>query len=306
MSRRVVGLLLVLAVVAAAGGLIQVFRLDASIAAERAAIDALDRDRVASLGVTLVPERDVLSPDTPTAREVRQAEIARLAMWRSVTNVAAIVIVAGIALYLGWGALGPPKLVAPTTAQMFRELPPAVKGAGATPAGQAAPTVTAPGVRSPHLSATAELCVDLAKVMHAEEVPALLERTATILDAKGVVLWAADETGVLLAPSLAHGFSEKVMRSLRAVQVNADNVTSLAYRSLQPQALNGASVNDPAAIAIPLLTASGCVGVMSAELRHNRPPADLLPLARIIGAQFSTLIVPTAAGAGSDRIAQRS
>lgn len=305
MSRRLVGLLLVLAVVAAIGGLIQDYRLDARITAERSAVEAIDHARVTALGGTLVPERDVLSPDTPTAREVHQAQIARLSNWRFLTNVAALVVVAGIALYLGWGALGPPKLVAPSTAQMFRELPPPVKGAGASPAPAAVPTVTAPAaVRSPHLSATAELCVDLARIMHAEEVPALLERTATILDAKGVVLWAADETGVLLAPSLAHGFSDKVLRSLRAVQVNADNVTSLAFRSLQPQALNGASVSDPAAIAIPLLTANGCVGVMSAELRHNRPPADLLPLARIIGAQFSTLIVP--APAASDRIAQGS
>jgi hypothetical protein len=295
MSRRVVGLLLALAVIAAVGGLIQDYRLDGRIAAERSAVEKIDSDRVAALGGTLLPERDVLSPDTPTAREVHQAQIARLGTWRFLVNLLAMLIVAGVAVYLGWGMLGPPSLVAPTTAQMFRELPPPVKSTGTPPTGLAAPTVTAPAVRSPHLAATAELCVDLAKVMHAEEVPALLERTATILDAKGVVLWAADETGVLLTPSAAHGFSEKVMKSLRSVQVNADNVTSLAFRSLQPQALNGASVNDPAAIAIPLLTASGCVGVMSAELRHNRPPADLLPLAKIIGAQFSALIVPAPA-----------
>ena len=56
--------------------------------------------------------------------------------------------------------------------------------------------------------------------------------------------------------------------------------------------LNGAAAGDPAAIAIPLLTASGCVGVMAAELRQNRPHVDLLPVARILGAQFSSLITP--------------
>jgi hypothetical protein len=40
------------------------------------------------------------------------------------------------------------------------------------------------------------------------------------------------------------------------------------------------------------MTGSGCVGVLAAELRHNRPPADLMPVARILGAQFSTLITP--------------
>jgi hypothetical protein len=56
--------------------------------------------------------------------------------------------------------------------------------------------------------------------------------------------------------------------------------------------MNGASVTDPAAIAIPLLTGTGCVGVMAAELKHNRPPADLMPIARIVGAQFSALVAP--------------
>jgi GAF domain-containing protein len=82
---------------------------------------------------------------------------------------------------------------------------------------------------------------------------------------------------------------------LRPLQIDADNVTSLAFRSVQPQLMNGALPTDAAALAIPLLTAGGCVGVMSVELRHNRPHADLLPVARILGAQFSTLIAPAEA-----------
>jgi hypothetical protein len=140
------------------------------------------------------------------------------------------------------------------------------------------------------MTAAAELCVDLAKVGDADDLPGLLERAALLLDARGIVFWAVDSDGARLRPSLSHGYPAKVMNRLGVLQVDADNVTSRAYRSLQPQALNGAAVTDAGAIAIPLLAAGGCVGVMAAELKHNRPHADLLPIARILGAQFSTLI----------------
>jgi hypothetical protein len=153
------------------------------------------------------------------------------------------------------------------------------------------PAVSATGAStSANLVAAAELCVDLARVMEASEVPALLERTATLLDARGLVIWAVDSDGARLKPALSHGYADKVLQKLRPLQIDGDNVTSLAFRSLESQSLNGASPTDPAAIAIPLITGTGCVGVMAAELRQNRPHADLLPVARILGAQFSTLL----------------
>jgi GAF domain-containing protein len=194
-------------------------------------------------------------------------------------------------------------------AQMLRDLPPAVK-AGA-PAAAAAPQVSpahgqspadvpvavaaghpVQAPRAPHLSAAAEVCVDLAKVVDAEDVPALLDRTAAVLDAKGIVIWAVDADGARLRPSLSHGYSDRVLAKLRPLQIDGDNVTSLAYRSLQPQAINGATPADSAALAVPLLTGTGCVGVMAVELRHNRPHADLLSIARIVAAQLSALIAP--------------
>jgi hypothetical protein len=147
-------------------------------------------------------------------------------------------------------------------------------------------------VRPANLVAAAELCVDLGRVMDVGEVPVLLDRAASVLDAKGLVLWAIDSDGSRLHPSLCQGYSEKVIKKLRPLQIDADNVTSLAFRSNEPQTMNGASSADAAAIAVPLMSGSGCVGVLAAELRHSRPPADLLPVARIIGAQFSTLITP--------------
>jgi hypothetical protein len=102
------------------------------------------------------------------------------------------------------------------------------------------------------------------------------------------VVWAIDGDNVRLRPSLSYGYPDKVLAKLRPLQIDADNVTSLAFRSLQPQMMNGASMTDSAALAIPLADRRGCVGVLAVELRHNRPHADLLAVARILGAQFST------------------
>lgn len=226
------------------------------------------------------------------------ASIARLDTFRTAAVGVGLLFVLGVAIFLGRSAT--PRGT-PSTTQMLRDLPPPVKPAGATASGTvAAPQPAAPAPHAPashmgrpaNLSAAAELCVDLARVMDTDDVPALLERTATLLDARGLIVWAIDADGAQLRPSLSHGYSEKVLNKLRSLQVDSDNVTSLAFRSLQPQAMNGASVTDSAAIAIPLLTGSGCVGVMAAELKHNRPPADLMPIARIVGAQFSALVAP--------------
>jgi hypothetical protein len=235
-------------------------------------------------------------------RNVRQ--LARLQL--GMTGVAVLFVLA-VAIYFGRAVTILARKTEPSTAQMLRDLPPPVKAgassatsphvsAGPSPGAAAPPAQTpAPGTqvqRPTHLAAAAELCVDLAKVMDAQDVPALLERTASVLDAKGIVLWAVDSDGARLRPSLSHGYPDKVLAKLRPLQIDGDNVTSLAYRSLEPQTMNGATPAEPAAVAIPLLTGTGCVGVMAVELRHNRPHADLLPIARIVGAQLSTLIAP--------------
>ena len=113
-----------------------------------------------------------------------------------------------------------------------------------------------------------------------------------LLDAKGIMIWAVDTGGALLRPSMCHGYSEKILTRLRPLQIDGDNVTSLAFRSMQAQSLPGATAADSGAIAVPLITASGCVGVLAAEVRQSKPHPDLLPIARIVAAQFSTLVAP--------------
>jgi len=147
-------------------------------------------------------------------------------------------------------------------------------------------------VNDVNLTEAADLCVDLARVLDSRDVPALFERAARILGAKGLVLWVADTSGALLRPSLTHGYSEKVLARMSGLQMDGDNATSLAFRSMRAQIVGASSPAGAGALAVPLVTATGCVGVLSAEVRKGRPGSDTLSVAQMIAAQLSALVAP--------------
>jgi hypothetical protein len=146
-----------------------------------------------------------------------------------------------------------------------------------------------------NLPDVAELCVDFGRVLDGRDVPALLDRTIKVLNAKGLVLWVVDTSGTFLRPWLLHGYPEKVVQRLGSLQIDSDNMTSLAFRSRRSQAVNGTAPAAPGAIAVPLVTATGCVGVLSAEVSRSRPDHETLAVARMIAAQIATIVAPTEA-----------
>jgi hypothetical protein len=143
-----------------------------------------------------------------------------------------------------------------------------------------------------NLAEAAELCVDLGRVIDGREVAALFERVAPVLGAKGIVLWIADPGGDRLRPLLTLGYSNRVVERLGTLQTDSDNVTALAFRSMRSQAVNGSAPAAPGAIAVPLVTASGCIGVLSAEVSRTRPDHETLAVARMIAAQFAAIVAP--------------
>jgi hypothetical protein len=270
-------------------------------------LDKKARDYVAAdqrflaADVVFIESLEVVQRLTNDLAAIRTAETAAGEQALTVTSglrLAATAAALGIMLVVALVVGRPPKPSAASgaalTAQMIRDLPPPVKPATPLRPPAPPPPPPAPAVNLPD---AAELCVDLARVMDSRDVPALLERATKVLDAKGVILWMVDGTGAVLRPSLSHGYSDKVLNRLGALDVDADNVTSLAFRSVRPQVMPGSATGAAAAIAVPLVTASGCGGVLSAELRESRPAPDLLALTRIVAAQFATLIAPAEAGA---------
>lgn len=141
------------------------------------------------------------------------------------------------------------------------------------------------------LSGAAELCVDLGRILDGRDLPALMGRAADVLEAKGLVLWVSESGGTVLRPSVAHGYSDRVLQRMGTLSADGDNVTSLAFRTLQPQVLRS-TFDGHGAIAVPLLTAGGCVGVLAAEVQGAKPGDVRFAVARMIAAQLSTLVGP--------------
>lgn len=267
------------------------------LAADIVFAEARDATQSLADAVTSAGTAEIATLDARMLRDSR----FRLALM----PVALLVVIVAGALALGQSPRQPaPASAAATMAQMLRELPPPVKAPG-VPAQPVRPPTPAAASPVLDLGAAAELCVDLARVMDARDMPTLVERAAKTLDASGVVVWVITRHGDRLMPVLTHGYSQKVITKLGALDTAADNMTSVCYRTMRPQSMPG--VGQPgatSAIAVPLVTTEGCNGVIAAELAIAKPPAETVALARIIAAQFATMLSPVDAETGGIRAAE--
>ena len=158
-------------------------------------------------------------------------------------------------------------------------------------------TRTPAGLPGLDLPSIASLCSELAKVTDTRALPAILERAAAVLDASGIVLWIADPDGRELSPIVTHGYSPKVVSRLGTILRETENATASAFRTALLQTVRADAVSN-GAIAAPLVTPTGCVGVMAAEVRHDgEQDSAKLAAASIIAAQLATLVGPPSARA---------
>ena len=140
--------------------------------------------------------------------------------------------------------------------------------------------------------AVATLCSDLARVVDTQALPGILARAASVLDAPGIVLWIADPDGRELSPILTHGYPQQIVSRLGTIPHDAENATAAAFRTALLQTVDADSASN-GAIAAPLVTPGGCVGVMAAEVRRgSERDAAKLAAASIVAAQLATLVGP--------------
>lgn len=145
------------------------------------------------------------------------------------------------------------------------------------------------------MSGLARLCGDLACVADTRALPDLLERAAGLLDASGIILWIADPDGRELNPIFAQGYPPQLVSRLGTIPRDAENATAAAFRTSLLQTVNADPISD-GAIAAPLVTPAGCIGVMAAEVRNAREKRDdTLAAAAIVAAQLATLVGPPSA-----------
>lgn len=166
----------------------------------------------------------------------------------------------------------------------------------ATPASvvRQSPAVGPPPVAplSVDLAGVAAVCTDLARIVDTESLPAILARAANALDASGIVLWISDPDGSELSPIITHGYDHQFLVRLGTIRRDAENVTAAAFRTGLVQVVRSDAVSN-GAIAAPLMTPSGPVGVMSAETRNRGElqPATVAA-ATIVAAQLGMLVGP--------------
>ena len=172
----------------------------------------------------------------------------------------------------------------------------------AAPAPLAAPVAAA--TSTVNLTQAADVCVDLARLLDARDLQAVLARIAGVFEANGLIVWMTDAAGQTLAPAVTHGYAPALVARLGALHVDADNATADAWRSKSMQII-AASGNHPGALAVPLLTSGGCAGVLAVELKDGRERAsDVQSLARIVAAQLASSIAPAADVAEAPRAAE--
>ena len=168
----------------------------------------------------------------------------------------------------------------------------APRAATVLPSRPAASPIPAEGWRE-----AAALCTDIARVSDSQEVSALLARAATLLNAAGIVVWMKSDGSQELAPAASTGYDDRLVSRMGTISRDADNVTAAAFREASPK-ISAARGDASAALAVPLLSPAGPVGVLSAEIREvAEVDAQRQALAAILAAQLSMLL-GGAGGAG--------
>lgn len=170
----------------------------------------------------------------------------------------------------------------------------------AKPPAQSAPMLPAPPAAlapsSLALKAAAALCTEFGRIRDLAELKMLLGRAARVMDANGLVVWLGNADGVDLQPVIAHGYSDQVLSLMRPVARSADNAAAAAYRSGALQTVASRAGSPLGAIVAPLLSADGCIGALTAEVKDgNEKSEQVQALASIFAAQLAGILSASAA-----------
>lgn len=142
------------------------------------------------------------------------------------------------------------------------------------------------------LLAAGSLCTKLAQAAVGSNVNLLLHEAARILDAVGVVVWTWDPERHGLTAAMADGYSDRVLAHLPKVGRDADNATAAAFRSAETCAVTG-GVRATSALAVPVMSPDGCVGVLAVELANGAEKlGSVRAVVMMIAAQLGRLVEP--------------
>jgi len=159
----------------------------------------------------------------------------------------------------------------------------------------ASPYVTARPA-GPVLRAASQLCTDFGRVSDLDELKSLIGQAADLMDASGVVIWIAAPDGTYVQLALSHGYAPQVTARMSRIMRSADNAAAAAYRSGQLQIVLARPGESNGAVVAPLLSADGCIGALSAEIRGGGESSESVQaLAAIFAAQLASVLSTTPA-----------
>ena len=160
-------------------------------------------------------------------------------------------------------------------------LPPAAGDGGENPAGKPP---------APDLAATAALCTDFSNLTNQAQLSGLLARTASLMNASGLIIWVNNESAQALQPALGHGYASGTLERIGSIPQVGTNPTSTAFSTRRIQVVESEG-SDTGALAAPLMVSDRCIGVLSAELREGwESSVAVQATASIVAAQLAPLL----------------
>jgi len=141
------------------------------------------------------------------------------------------------------------------------------------------------------LKTAADLATDFGRARDSDELERLLARAADLMDAAGLIVWVGSTAGADLRPVLAHGYTTQMLARMPSVPRTADNAAAAAYRSGTLQIVLSRPGGTPGALVAPILTADGCVGALSAEIKGGGEGSEAVQaVATIVAAHLAGVL----------------
>lgn len=176
---------------------------------------------------------------------------------------------------------------------------PAVRHGAAT-SGAAAPHVSGgapdrltdrqPLRPEPNLSAAADLCTRLGRLLDAHQAAPILEEAVAMLDAVGLIVWSWDPHATALRALVAHGYPSSALARIPMVPKDAANAVAAAFRCAEASVVKG-DEGLTGAVVIPLMAPHGCVGALAVEFQNGGEQRESVrAFATILAAQLVTLV----------------
>jgi CHASE3 domain sensor protein len=262
--------------------------VDTAVKADDRARDTLRADQeLMAADIIYADARQILDSMTTQLRALRQGEAAAAdAEHRALLTRAATVIAACGSIWI----IGLVMLAKAPAPRIVHESPVMEASTPPVPA-EAMDHVEAIDNSAPapiDLGGVADVCTGLARMTDAAALPDVLERVASVLDARGIVVWLG--AGEELFVGAAHGYPHDMASRVGPISRSADNPTAEAWREGQLRLVPSTPMTYGAVVA-PLLRPDGCFGVFAAELRNQRErEAATQAVAVMIAAQLSSIL----------------